>query len=61
MDVQSALSTFQQELRGDLADKLAILQRNLKAQPVAIEDLPPEAPRPLCRENWEISPLCVAR
>jgi hypothetical protein len=41
-DVQSALATFQQELRGDLADKLAILQRNLQAQPVTIQDLPPE-------------------
>jgi uncharacterized protein len=41
-DAQSALSTFQQELRGDLADKLAILQRTLQAQPVTIQDLPPE-------------------
>ena len=41
-EVQLALSTFQQELRGDLADKLAILQRNLEAQPVMIQDLPPE-------------------
>jgi uncharacterized protein len=41
-DIQSALLMFQRELRGDLADKLAILQRNLEAQPVTIEDLPPE-------------------
>jgi uncharacterized protein len=40
--LQSVLSTFQQELRGDLVDKLAILQRNLEAQPVTIQDLPPE-------------------
>jgi uncharacterized protein len=39
-EVQAALSTFQQELRGDLTDKLAILQRNLEAQPVVIQDLP---------------------
>ena len=41
-DIQSALLTFQRELRGDLADKLALLQRNLEAQPVTMEDLPPE-------------------
>jgi uncharacterized protein len=41
-DIQSALLIFQRELRGDLAAKLAILQRNLEAQPVTIEDLPPE-------------------
>ena len=41
-DIQSALSTFQQELRHDLADKLALLQRNMEAQPVTIEDLPSE-------------------
>jgi hopanoid biosynthesis associated RND transporter like protein HpnN len=40
--VQSALLTFQQAVRGDLADKLAILQRNLEAQPVMIQDLPRE-------------------
>jgi uncharacterized protein len=39
---RQALSTFQQALRDDLADKLAILQRNLEAQPVTIQDLPPE-------------------
>jgi hypothetical protein len=39
-EVQAALSTFQQELRGDLTDKLAILRRNLEAQPVVIQDLP---------------------
>jgi hypothetical protein len=41
-DVQAALSTFQQELRHDLSDKLTLLQRNLEAQPVTIQDLPPE-------------------
>jgi uncharacterized protein len=40
--LESVLSTFQQELRSDLADKLAILQRNLEAQPVTIQDLPSE-------------------
>jgi uncharacterized protein len=39
---RQALSTFQQALRDDLADKLAILQRNLEAQPVTIQDLPHE-------------------
>ena len=41
-DVQLALSAFQQELRHDLVDQLAILQNNLGAQPVTIADLPPE-------------------
>ena len=40
--IQSALSTFQRALRGDLAAKLALLQRNLEAQRVTIEDLPSE-------------------
>jgi uncharacterized protein len=39
---QRALVTLQQALRQDLADKLAILQRNLAAQPVTIHDLPRE-------------------
>jgi hypothetical protein len=34
--------TFQLALRGDLADKLAMLQRNLEAGPLAIQDLPHE-------------------
>jgi uncharacterized protein len=37
---QQALVTFQTALVGDLADKLAILQRNLEAAPLAIQDLP---------------------
>jgi hopanoid biosynthesis associated RND transporter like protein HpnN len=41
-DVQSALSTFQRQLRRDLAEKLTTLQRNLAAEPVTIGDLPPE-------------------
>ena len=39
---QQALMMFQQALRTDLADKLAILQRSLEAQPVTIRDLPRE-------------------
>jgi len=39
---QQALMTFQQALRTDLADKLAILQRSLEASPVTIQDLPRE-------------------
>jgi hopanoid biosynthesis associated RND transporter like protein HpnN len=39
---QQALVMFQQALRRDLTDKLAILQRNLEAQPVTIQDLPRE-------------------
>jgi uncharacterized protein len=39
---QRALSAFQQALRADLADKLAMLQRNLGAEPVTIDDLPRE-------------------
>jgi len=41
-EIQQALLTFQQALRHDLADKLAILQRNVEAQPVTIQDLPQE-------------------
>jgi uncharacterized protein len=41
-ETQQALVAFQRELRHDLADKLAILQRNLEAQPVTIQDLPHE-------------------
>ena len=41
-DAQSTLSAFQQELRHDLVDQLAILQNNLQAKPVTIADLPPE-------------------
>jgi uncharacterized protein len=41
-ETQQALVTFQMALRGDLADKLAILQRNLEAEPLAIQDLPHE-------------------
>ncbi len=39
---QQALLLFQQGLRTDLADQLAILQRSLEAQPVTIQDLPRE-------------------
>ena len=39
--IEPALAMFQQALRRDLTDKLAILQRNLEAQPVTMEDLPP--------------------
>jgi uncharacterized protein len=41
-ETQQALLTFQRDLRHDLADKLAMLQRNLEAGPVTIQDLPPE-------------------
>jgi uncharacterized protein len=41
-ETQQGLLTFQQELRSDLADKLAMLQRNLEAEPVTIQDLPRE-------------------
>jgi uncharacterized protein len=41
-DMQQALLTFQQALRSDLGDKLAILQRNLEAEPLTIQDLPHE-------------------
>jgi uncharacterized protein len=41
-EAQRALMTFQRELRGDLAQKLAILQRNLEAERVTIQDLPAE-------------------
>jgi uncharacterized protein len=36
-----ALSAFQAELRRDLAEKLALLQENLRAEPLTIADLPP--------------------
>jgi hopanoid biosynthesis associated RND transporter like protein HpnN len=41
-ETQQALVTLQRELRGDLADKLAILQRSLRAEPVTIQELPRE-------------------
>jgi hopanoid biosynthesis associated RND transporter like protein HpnN len=41
-ETQQALSIFQQALRRDLADKLAILWRNLEAEPLTIRDLPQE-------------------
>jgi predicted RND superfamily exporter protein len=39
---QQALLPFQEALRTDLSDKLAILQRSLTVQPVTIQDLPRE-------------------
>jgi hopanoid biosynthesis associated RND transporter like protein HpnN len=36
-----ALSGFQEELFRDLGEKLAVLQANLKAEPVTLTDLPP--------------------
>jgi hopanoid biosynthesis associated RND transporter like protein HpnN len=41
-EAQRALVTFQRELSRDLAEKLALLQRNLEAERVTIQDLPPE-------------------
>jgi uncharacterized protein len=41
-EAQRALIAFQRELRGDLAEKLAILRRNLEAERVTIQDLPAE-------------------
>jgi predicted RND superfamily exporter protein len=41
-ETQRALAAFQRELRSDLADKLTVLQRNLAAAPVTIQDLPPD-------------------
>jgi uncharacterized protein len=40
--VQRSLAEFQTQLRDDLADKLALFERNLQAEPVTIVDLPPE-------------------
>jgi hypothetical protein len=40
--VQSALREFQTQLRDDLVDKLALLQRNLHTEPITSADLPPE-------------------
>jgi uncharacterized protein len=37
-----ALSTFQEELRRDLAEQVTLLQANLQAEPVTIHDLPSE-------------------
>lgn len=37
-----ALSAFQEELLADLAEQLATLQANLRAEPVTLADLPPE-------------------
>jgi uncharacterized protein len=42
VQAERALVSFQQALRNDLADKLAMLQRGLEAQPVTIQDLPRE-------------------
>jgi uncharacterized protein len=39
---QHALVTFQHELHRDLVDKLAILRRNLEAEPLTLQDLPYE-------------------
>lgn len=41
-DLLEALSAFQTELGRDLEEKLAILKGNLRAEPITIEDLPPE-------------------
>src|SRR5262249_37140341 len=41
-DVHQVLAAFQKELDRDLAEKLAMLEANLQAEPVTIEDLPPE-------------------
>ncbi len=41
-EARQALSAFQAELMPDLAEKLALLQANLQAEPVTPADLPPE-------------------
>ena len=40
--LSQALSTFQEELRRDLAEQVTLLQANLQAEPVTIHDLPSE-------------------
>jgi uncharacterized protein len=37
-----ALGTFQEKLGRDLAEQVSLLQANLRAEPVTIQDLPPE-------------------
>jgi hopanoid biosynthesis associated RND transporter like protein HpnN len=39
---RQALSTFQAELGRDVAEKMTLLQANLHAEPVTLQDLPPE-------------------
>src|SRR6266511_3690323 len=39
---RQALGTFQEELGRDLAEQVSIFKANLRAEPVTIEDLPPE-------------------
>jgi hopanoid biosynthesis associated RND transporter like protein HpnN len=41
-EARQALSAFQAELMQDLAEKLALLQANVQAEPVTPADLPPE-------------------
>ena len=41
-DVHQMLSAFQDDLDRDLAEMLAVLQANLRAEPVTLADLPPE-------------------
>jgi uncharacterized protein len=41
-EVRQALSAFQEALGRDLEDELALLQGSLRAEPVTLEDLPPE-------------------
>ncbi len=41
-DVRHALSAFQEDLDRDLAEQLALLEANLRAEPVTLADLPPE-------------------
>lgn len=40
--VLQALSVYQEELLSDLREKLSLLQQNLRAKPVTVEDLPQE-------------------
>jgi hopanoid biosynthesis associated RND transporter like protein HpnN len=42
VDVHRALSVFQEDLRRDLAEQLAVLEANLGAEPVTLADLPLE-------------------
>jgi hypothetical protein len=42
VEVQQALTTYQEELVGDLRAKLGLLQKNLAATPLTVDDLPSE-------------------
>ena len=42
VEVQQALTTYQEELVGDLRTKLGLLQKNLAATPLTVDDLPSE-------------------